>query len=381
MESVPCSVGAIYSMPTRPHLDQNLNIWLGISASHAYTQHISQRCRKILIIAPHNLNLDASIIALQILPSTSEFTSLDHILFFEMRISTGFCIILSFSGMLFVGGTDTNSTNVWAIDHDNPAICHERHICTPSHRRWLTNSTLYFEKDACEVLTKKGIKRIIMMGDSFMRHMYEALIMTVTGNYRDSPLIRSDKSCEYHMLFCEKRCSTTMLLGEKLICDDKISVHASIFSYSLPGPRTAGDLIFFSEGNHARNGDMRVANNFTAYKDHFLYGDSLCSMAGPPSITTWVSTHARMAPTHEFETSERVRNFNDGMKDFILSGRCGPIDYIDVYNMTNELISHHEADAAYMTFDKAHWGMEVNLVKIQILLAQVNDNPNITFVH
>jgi hypothetical protein len=104
-------------------------------------------------------------------------------------------------------------------------------------------------------------------------------------------------------------------------------------------------------------------------------------MAGPPSITTWVSTHARMAPTHQFETSERVRTFNDGMKDFILSGQCGPIEYIDVYNMTKELISHHEADAAYMTFDKAHWGMEVNLVKIQIILAQVNDNPKITFVH
>jgi hypothetical protein len=220
-----------------------------------------------------------------------------------------------------------------------------------------------------------------MIGDSFMRHMYEALIMTVTGNYRDSPLIRSDKSCEYHMLFCEKRCSTTMLQGEKKICDDQISVHASIFAYILPGPRTAGDLIFFSEGNHALNGDMQVANNATAYSDHYLHGDTLCKMAGPPSITTWVSTHARLAPTHQYETSERVRTYNDGMKDFILSGRCGSIEYIDVYNMTNNLIANYEADAAYMTFDKAHWGMEVNLVKVQILLAQINDNPNITFVH
>ena len=75
-----------------------------------------------------------------------------------------------------------------------------------------------------------------------------------------------------------------------------------------------------------------------------------------------------------------VKSYNEQMKDFVLSGLCGNIQYIDVYNMTNELKINHRADALYMTFDKAHWGMEVNLAKAQLILTEINENPSITFV-
>jgi hypothetical protein len=291
-----------------------------------------------------------------------------------MRVTTGVYFLLTFAVMLFVEGSDTLRKDVWAIDRENPALCHERHLCTPSYRRWLTNSPLYFEKDACGVLTKKGIKRICMTGDSYMRHMYQAFIMTVTGNYRDSPLIRSDKTCEYHMLFSEKNCSIR-LLQKKSICNDSIIV----FSKRLPDKRKAGDLILFSEGNHPLHGRMDTVNNASAYINHYLSGNNLCSITGPPSIISWVSTHSRTAPLYDSESPTRVRLYNEQMKNFVLSGRCGKIEYIDVYNMTNDLLLNFEADAAYMTFDKAHWGMEVNLVKAQMLLTNINDNPNINF--
>lgn len=68
------------------------------------------------------------------------------------------------------------------------------------------------------------------------------------------------------------------------------------------------------------------------------------------------------------------------MKDFVLSGRCGPIQYIDVYNMTNDLKTNHRDDALKMTFDKAHRGMEVNLAKAQMILTEISENPSINFV-
>ena len=297
-----------------------------------------------------------------------------------MWISPGFHILLAIISIHFVGSSfvdDDRETDLWDMDRNNPALCYERHVCTPSYRRWSINSALYFENEACQILSKKGIKRIWMMGDSYMRHIYIAFIMTVTGNYRDGPLIRSDKTCEYHMQFNEKRCSSTMLQGEKSICDDQIT----LFSSKLPDKREVGDLIFLSEGNHILHNRLDAINNASAYSSHYLSSsNSLCSISGPPSITIWISTHARIAGTNKFETSARVESYNEQMKDFVLSGLCGKIQYIDVYNMTNELKINHRADALYMTFDKAHWGMEVNLAKAQLILTEINENPSITFV-
>lgn len=296
-----------------------------------------------------------------------------------MWLSSHFQAIFAIITVNYVVGASIEDWEVdlWAIDSNNPALCHERHICTPSYRRWSINSTVYFEDDACDILTRRGIKRIWMMGDSYMRHMYIAFIMTITGNYRDGPLIRSDKTCDYHMLFNEKRCSSTMLQKVKSVCDGQITLLSSM----LPDKREIGDLIFMSEGNHILHNRFDTINNASAYSSHYLSStNSLCSNSGPPSITIWISTHARIASTNKFETSARVKLYNEQMKDFVLSGRCGPIQYIDVYNMTNDLKTNHRDDALRMTYDKAHWGMEVNLAKAQMILTEISENPSFNFV-
>ena len=40
--------------------------------------------------------------------------------------------------------------------------------------------------------------------------------------------------------------------------------------------------------------------------------------------------------------------------------------------MTSNLIHEHHAEAEFMSFDAAHWGMEVNLVKVQIIMTALN---------
>jgi len=54
------------------------------------------------------------------------------------------------------------------------------------------------------------------------------------------------------------------------------------------------------------------------------------------------------------------------MRAFFDSHHCGPINYIDVYNMTLGL--QNRTEAVDMSYDRVHWGMEVNLVKAQIIL-------------
>ena len=69
------------------------------------------------------------------------------------------------------------------------------------------------------------------------------------------------------------------------------------------------------------------------------------------------------------EEKGRIRVYNEQMRKFFESGKCGnDTGYIDVYNMTSSLMQHHRTEADFMSFDAAHWGMEVNLVKFQIIM-------------
>jgi hypothetical protein len=68
------------------------------------------------------------------------------------------------------------------------------------------------------------------------------------------------------------------------------------------------------------------------------------------------------------ETAALVHGYNLRMRAFFDSGACGPVGYIDVYNMTAALVRKHTSEARDMTYDNVHWGYEVNLVKAQIVL-------------
>ena len=83
----------------------------------------------------------------------------------------------------------------------------------------------------------------------------------------------------------------------------------------------------------------------------------------------WVSTHYRMHAYWAEETPERVQEFNDYMKSFFLSKKCGNVNTIDVHDMTACLSKEHRDEALQLTYDKVHWGLEVNLMKAQIILA------------
>lgn len=63
-----------------------------------------------------------------------------------------------------------------------------------------------------------------------------------------------------------------------------------------------------------------------------------------------------------------VHNYNTDMRSFFDSGACGNVNYVDVYNMTRQLARKHSSEAEQMTYDGVHWGMEVNLIKAQIII-------------
>lgn len=97
----------------------------------------------------------------------------------------------------------------------NSSICGDRFLCTPSNLTWILDrpSVLINKATGCEALRKKGITTIYFHGDSYMRQIYAAMLITLNGDYEYGSLANSTLSphCRYHTQFNEKGCTTRSL--------------------------------------------------------------------------------------------------------------------------------------------------------------------------
>lgn len=148
-----------------------------------------------------------------------------------------------------------------------------------------------------------------------------------------------------------------------------------------------GTLCLWSVGNYKIRG-YGGKNNATIHQEHFeRIGncDTLRNDAAsrPPyhvirntSCTmVWISTHYRLRAWFDDEQADLVKTYNEEMRSFFDSQTCGETNYIDVYNMTRSLAIHHNDEAVPMSYDQVHWGMQVNLVKAQIVLNAIEKIP------
>mmetsp|Transcript_14540 Transcript_14540/g.19959 ORF Transcript_14540/g.19959 Transcript_14540/m.19959 type:complete len:254 (-) Transcript_14540:12-773(-) len=154
--------------------------------------------------------------------------------------------------------------------------CDERYLCTPPSKfsppenidstniltaslTWLTTKPslkLYNNITACEALVKKGIKKILFSGDSYMRQIYAATLITLNGDYKHGSIDPNNQQaisyCQYHRQFFEKKCGTHSLIHYAQVCDGRIILDP-IF-HSLP---TSHDLHnhCFTKGNNPKDKD------------------------------------------------------------------------------------------------------------------------------
>lgn len=265
---------------------------------------------------------------------------------------------------------------------------------------------LYNNVTACDALLEKGIGMIFFSGDSYMRQIYAAMLITLSGDYRYGSIKDPEASphCEYHRQFFEKKCGTHSLNHYGEPCGGKIKLDPIL--HQLPYKkdldlctRSSKTVIMWSFGNYNvvngranfnMNGGRRGVNNATEYRK--LMDSHICPAVrqrpvDDPCSLYWVSTHYRMKGYFPDETSDQVKGFNEGMRSFFRSGPgsghsnnddksvCGEVDFIDVYNMTANLAERHAEEAVKLTYDEVHWGMEVNLIKAQIILNTLINNP------
>jgi len=276
----------------------------------------------------------------------------------------------------------------------NPTLdCASKYMCTSANRTWLPDNAIPFDHtSACQALLNKGITRIMFHGDSFMRQIYAAMLITLNGNYingsiADTAYARATGSaeCVLHRQFYEKKCGVRQLDHAGKVCGGKLWLDPILAGIdNLHGCSAQnGTVALFSFGNYKIGSQPRQGiNNATLYSDYFrrticphvmgringahsginLAAERVCSV-------WWVSTHARLKAYYADEVSHQIEDYNLGMRQFYDSGGCGPVSYIDVFNMTKGLINSTAIEEVQaMSYDSVHWGMEVNLIKAQIII-------------
>ena len=162
-----------------------------------------------------------------------------------------------------------------------------------------------------------------------------------------------------------------------VVCDGSIYLNSYInyHAYHFKAENISNSShhwTFFSYGNHdLRSGDQPKrygVNNATAYIDYFnssICGELRHRHCHPtcPQVW-WVSTHRRYQALYPDETPETMLVFNQRMKRFFRS----IINVVDVFNMTQDLMLHYPNQAQYLASDATHWGMEINLLKAQLII-------------
>jgi hypothetical protein len=268
----------------------------------------------------------------------------------------------------------------------------DAYLCTPSRLTWVPKyqSKLFNNITACDALVSRGIRKILFHGDSYMRQIYAAMLITLNGNFRDGSIANATLAphCQYHAQFFEKKCNTRQLNHNGVVCDGRITLDPVIAGFGDLNRCSSsnGSVVLWSFGNYKlqRHGRAGV-NNATAYSE-FFQKDICPSLrqrgklahdgeVSEPCSVWWVSTHYRVKAYFDDEQPQVVKDYNYGMRKFFDRGDCGSVNYIDVYNMTLKLALNHSADAGKMTYDGVHWGFEINLVKAQIIINALTSQP------
>lgn len=304
----------------------------------------------------------------------------------------------------------------WTKTDRPEKVCKDQFLCAEGDLTWVSNNnpTLFDVNNVCDALVDAGIRHIDFHGDSYMRQIYAGILITLNGNYRNGSIADTDfarangaEQCTYQTQFAEKHCGVRSLNHGPSVCDGRVSLDPllnGVENLNNCKAHRNGSIILFSWGNYkvGPGGGRHGVNDPKAYSE-FFETSGLCpsvrardeemkKAAGglrrklkikppksqrPPCGVYWISTHYRLVAHFPDEKEQIVRRYNEGMRDFFRSGQCGDINYIDVYNMTASFGEHHSIASKY-SYDKVHWGMEVNLLKAQIILNALVSEVGVT---
>ena len=254
--------------------------------------------------------------------------------------------------------------------------------------------------------------------------------MTVSDNYHNGSMTASthnwDQNCTGRNQFENKHCSKSFEwkkpISETVFCDGhlNISYHREDNPYGglchvrahAPAGLPPGQVLFVSGGNHPIRKQNRYGVNNATINGNLLR-KSFCSLphnteganklstdagagaeagAGADSTVTvesstdadtkpargpsrgrvaWISTHYPATYFFSDAKPSLVLQFNEGMRS-VVDHQCPDMRYVDVFNMTYHFMQQYPyAMTRKSTGDGVHWGYDLNMIKTQLLLAEM----------
>ncbi|XP_067665829.1 uncharacterized protein [Haliotis asinina] len=224
---------------------------------------------------------------------------------------------------------------------------------------------LYSAKQACALL-RNGT--ILVVGDSFQRHLFSALLIILRGNNTQGPLSKKTpaellKKCLGMNAFGLKECRTYIDIhpGHSL-CNG--SVHVNFASHSHFQAKL-GMLRYVklaaNQRRHLILGGIGIHDNANSALATTYIKPSLDLLKNKTSkwpLFMWSNIHSpglTKSPYFIFQGSENIKAFNKAMTKLF---KEHDVPVLDTFNLTQGVTS----------FDGTHYGLGVNLMKAQIFL-------------
>jgi hypothetical protein len=288
-------------------------------------------------------------------------TAIGHVIVSgDSRINNLLTVPVTSEAKRFFGVASTD----WIVD---PLCATEQHnrSCTPTGKRW--SSSRVSDSEPCEKLSGK---RVAFVGDSYARHAYVAFLSWLSKNYRDASLHpQHDSDCEYDAQYTEKICRH-QIIHQTTTCNGTVEVRlvygaSPTVSIDL---LTEVDMIVWSVGRHPYNGDYSSRNGVN---DAFAYYNNIFKPTCDTLNTTefcekvvWLDTHVRVNAKFTDEAYENELAFHIESPTWIFRS-CNVRRIASVWDATDRLVALFPSDAKNMSFDGAHYGRAVNLLKAE----------------
>ena len=126
------------------------------------------------------------------------------------------------------------------------------------------------------------------------------------------------------------------------------------------------DLVVWSIGRHPIDGNysrrLGVNDAEEHYRSMFLGHCALMNATETCKRVVWLDTHAGIKPRHADEDYLNELAFHIEIPFWIYRA-CKIQRIASAWDASSRLVSNHLADAHAMSFDGAHWGYAINLLK------------------
>ena len=300
------------------------------------------------------------------------------------------------------------------------------HLCTPNNYTWVMPRTsspsappppFFNSSTACSLLEKLNIKHVYFHGDSLIRQMFQAFLITLSGDFAKGSFSHEMLHNPRYVSKCHGRYQFEIICSQATAPHDRppqrtCGGRVHVWGQGRPTDpsdhvfpshtRDGRSLVLWSEGSHPlypikilgsnRSDDGRF--NSSAYSDKFLSHYKFCNnsnssvhslnFSNMETRVVWVSTHYRPGPiVHPTENNKYSNLYNREMRNKMQGNDCPccKLEYIDVYNMTKKLFFisglNHSIITENMVVDHLHYSMNVNLIKAQIILHHLYDTPDL----